>query len=134
MIYQGRMRVKIPVLFRLAQRGDKVPLTLIRNGEEMVVDVVAKPEATLVARSADATYYNFVDWSFQRLSMKFIDTQTPGLPHYERLVSGSKLMSQDWKQVVIPSKVLSDKINIGYEMLRLEQIKQVSGMNVADFA
>lgn len=90
--------------------------------------MAAKPEATLVARSAhdqSQTYFIYCGLVFQRFSMKFIDTQTPGFPHYERLVGGSKLVSKDWKQVVILSKILSDQVNVGYEMLRLEQIKKL---------
>ena len=134
--YEGCGRVRAPIVFQMNQCGEKVPLTIIRKGQKMVIDVVAKPEETLIARSAHdqwPTYFIYCGLVFQRLSMKFIDTQTPGFPHYERLVNNSKLMSKDWTQVCILSKVLADEVNVGYEMLRLEQIKKINGENVPDF-
>lgn len=64
--------------------------------------------------------------------MKFIDRHTPGFCHYERLVDGAKLMTKDWRQVVIISKILSDQVNVGYEMLRLEQIKKINEEVIPD--
>lgn len=136
-IYKGCGRVKAPIVFQMNHCGDEVPLTIIREGKEMVVNVVAKPDHSLVARSASdqwPVYFIYCGIVFQRLSMKFIDTQTPGFPHYERLVNNDKLMSKDWKEVCIISRVLSDEVNVGYGNERLEQIKKINGKNVPDFA
>ena len=135
-VYRDCGRVKVPIFFQLFQCGDNVPLGIIRKGQKMTVEVVAKPEKTLVARSGHdrwPVYFVYCGLVFQRLSMKYIDQETPGFPHYERLVNNSKLMTKDWRQVVILSKVLSDEVNVGYEYLRLEQIKKINGRNVPDF-
>jgi len=135
--YKGCGRVKVPIVFQMHQCGEKVPLGIIRDGQKMKIDVLAKPEETLVARSRHdqwPMYFIYCGLVFQRLSMKYIDHQTPGFPHYERLINNSKLMSKDWRQVCIISKVLSDEVNVGYEADRHEQIKKCNGENVPDFA
>jgi len=42
-------------------------------------------------------------------------SNSKGFSRYERLIGNSRLMSKDWRQVCIISKVLSDEVNVGYE-------------------
>jgi len=135
--YKSCGRVKMPIVFQMHQCGETVTLGIIRDGKTMEIDVVAKPEETLVARSRHdqwPVYFVYCGLVFQRLSMHYIDTQVRGFPHYERLVNNSKLATKDWRQVCILSRVLSDEVNVGYEMERLEQIKKINGENIPDFA
>jgi S1-C subfamily serine protease len=119
--YQSRFRTRFDVVLGDHHVGDVVPLTLLRAGERLDVEVTLRPYCALVPRSqynTQPSYFVYGGLVFQPLSLDLLRTWSHWwekapvefLHHY---YVGSR--TEERQEVVVLIQVLADEINLGYE-------------------
>lgn len=122
------------------QIGDQVNVMILRDGKEMSFNISLdrnfEGEQLVPYYKYNETpqYYILGGFVFQPLTLHYIDTYEdipPNLNYYNYYVNPS----EEQKSVVILSKVLSDKVNKGYqEFGGYDIIKNVNGKNITCFS
>lgn len=127
-------RVDLSIIFSMTQVGTPIELRIIRKGKPMTVTVTTKPYQRLVPlqfHGKHPSYFVYCGLVFQPLSLDYIEFTGGINPFYVTLFYNG-LQTKEWKQAIVLSQVLSDKVNVGYESLCGEKIMRLNGERVVD--
>jgi S1-C subfamily serine protease len=122
--YHGRYRTSFDVLLGDHWVGDPVPLTALRAGEELELELELRPFVALVPRSQydrAPTYFIYGGIVFQPLSLDYL--RTWGRQWWEKAPSEllhqyySGHRSPERQESIIVNQILADEINVGYAHL-----------------
>eukprot|EP00240_Pyramimonas_obovata_P002994 CAMPEP_0118926744 /NCGR_PEP_ID=MMETSP1169-20130426/4365_1 /TAXON_ID=36882 /ORGANISM="Pyramimonas obovata, Strain CCMP722" /LENGTH=624 /DNA_ID=CAMNT_0006868361 /DNA_START=264 /DNA_END=2138 /DNA_ORIENTATION=- len=118
--------------------GDKVPLQILRNGEEMEVEITLAPPSLLVPRGQYDVRPPFLlvgGLLFQPLSLEFLQSWGDLKDAPVHLVEEyySSAVEEERREVVCLTQVLQDEVNLGYfwESIGLEVVTHVNDQPVA---
>ena len=122
--------------------GTRVPIRILREGEEQTVEVGLKTLKPLVPRGQYDVRPPFVilgGMLFQPLSLEYLQSWGGDLKDapthlVEKYFDG--VTSADFREVVVLSQVLSDEINVGFtfDSVGLDYVTRVNGEAVVDMA
>ena len=115
------------------QVGEKVKLSLLRNGEVMEAELpVRKFHEKVEARIYDQRpeYFIIGGLVFTKLSYSYLDEWEKNSPPEELLRNIDEEKSAPDDCVVVLSMVLGDRVNIGYEGLAARRLISINGKNI----
>lgn len=136
--YLESFRTRYDVVLGQRYIGDRLPMKILRDGKEMVIELTLEPLLSLVPRAQYdklPTYFVYAGLVFQTLTRDFLTTwdkwwnKAPKefLYHY---YSGNRTAER--REVVILTQILADEINQGYAHLYNEGIIAVDGVMPRD--
>ena len=133
MLY-GRFRTPFVTLLHQKYCGDSVSLTILRDGDQMVLSCALKPVKHLVPYNLYDTSPSFLlvgGLLFQPLNRDYLrtwrDWKDAPTDLVELYYSGT--IRPDRTEVVLLSQVLADETNVGYSMVD-EVVKEVEGVKI----
>lgn len=115
------------------QLGEKVHLVILRDGEELEVELtIRKIPGQCLGRLYDKLpdYYIIGGFIFTTLSDSFLDEWQNNAPPSELVALRSKEREAPGHEAVVLSMVLGDKVNMGYQFLGTEHLTKVNGKKV----
>jgi len=132
--YRDRFRTRYDVVLGDHYVGDRLEMTIVRDGQRRQVTLELAPMVNLVPRTSydgGPSYFVYGGLVFQRLTRDFLTTwekwwnRAPKeFLHYYY----SGVRSQDHHEVVILNQILADQINVGYHHLYNEGVARVGGV------
>ena len=134
--YRGRYRTKISAILSEHSEGDMIKLIRRRGGEVSEISIHLKKHVELAPQGEGVqnAYYMYGGLVFQPLTRKYLQTwksihhTPPALRYY----SSYKMKTEQLKQPVVISQILSDEVNVGYEDFYYHLVKEVNGVPIRD--
>ncbi|MCA9524559.1 MAG: trypsin-like peptidase domain-containing protein [Myxococcales bacterium] len=136
--YAERYRTALETVLHEQMVGDVVSIKVLREGEELDLDVTLKPLRYLVPRSEydiEPRYYVFGGLVFQPLSRNYLDTwnkwrEKAPREFVEAYYYG--MPTEGRHEVVVITQVLADELMIGYEDCYDESVAAIDGVAPRD--
>jgi hypothetical protein len=144
------LRVHFTYFVQKFAKNGKVPLTIVRHGKEMSVDLPVSPKYPMLLRELDNSYPPYFicgPMAFTAASKLMIDTLSgyrTGSGRWSEWLNamGSPLLNSVGKKtsfdgeelVVVPSPFFPHKLSKGYSDPALQVVKTVNGVRVKNLA
>lgn len=138
--YQAQHRTRYDVMMAQCFVGDKLELTVLRDGQRVPIELELQPMRYLVPRSSydvEPPYFIYGGLVFQALNRDYLATwdkwwnKAPKeFLHY--YYSGTR--TKERLEVVVLAQVLADEINVGYGECYNESVTAVNGVCPRDMA
>ncbi len=136
--YMDRHRTSFSVLMGDRFVGERIPVRIVRDGQEQELEIELRERVHLVPREHydyEPTWFVFGGLVFQVLTENYLHT-------WKRWLSNAPkefLYAYHWgvrtenqQEMVILTDILADEINVGYEPLHDESIVEVNGTKPAN--
>ncbi|KAL1206509.1 Protease Do-like 10 [Cardamine amara subsp. amara] len=125
--FRGKERIKLNHLVSMKKPGEKALFKVLRDGREHEFNISLSSVHPLdKVRLHDQSHYIFAGFIFVHLTSSYIDLSSGAICR----CALKRMPEKASQQIVIISKVLLDKINIGYCSLENLQVKKVNGEEV----
>jgi S1-C subfamily serine protease len=136
--YRGRYRTNLAVVLADVTEGETLKLRVLRNGERSDLEAVLRPFQPLVAGFRHDTmpdWFVYGGLVFQPLSLDYLDTWSKWWRNAPRRLVElfyEGVRSQETRQVVVVTQVLSDELTVGYEDMAHMVLTSLNGQPVRD--
>ncbi len=138
--YVERYRTRYDVMLGSHYSGDTLPVTILRDGQRMEIELTLQPMRYLVPRSQydiESRYFIYGGLVFQPLTRDYLATWSKWwnkapkeFLHYYY----SGVRTEERQEIVILSQILGDEINVGYSECYNESVVAVNGVCPRDMA
>lgn len=131
--FDGRHRTRFDVVLTDRQVGGTLPLSLVRAGRPLDVELSLAPQRYLVPRAQYdclPTYFVYGGLVFQPLTRNFLATWSnwwEKAPSEFLNLYHAGVRTEERHEVVTLAQILSDELNVGYGHLYYESIVAVNG-------
>jgi len=135
--FRGLERLAFSYLNSRYQVGQKVTLSVLRDGKPLDMNLTYKEGRVLVPRpeyDTLPTYYVFSGLVFTPLTFNYMASwgRWNDVPAKFRWAYESLNPSTDRKEVIVLNQVLPHKVNVGYHDIEQVIVRRVNGVEVAD--
>jgi len=123
-------RIELAAAFAMYQCGDIIDLRIIRDGEPLMVQVVASPCACLIkaAKLGEIAYIEWAGLVFRKVTDDYLEVNGSAAYLWHLKFSGERTDNQDC--AIVLSQVLPDEVNSGYESFVSKQIASINGHTI----
>ena len=137
--YRDNLRVNFRYFIQTLAKDGKVPLTIVRDGKEMTIELPVTPKNDELLQSLKGrypSYFIFGPMVFSAATAEFVNTRegmmavfgNPGSPLASR--RGDKRGFPDEELVIVSSPMFPHKIGKGYGNPMGKVIKEVNGIKI----
>ncbi len=137
-------RTSLSYLFQKCQIGEPIPLTIIREGEEITVELILDQtihDQVLVAEEVydvRPEYFIYGGLVFTPLSLNFLkiwgsEWYNQSYDYFTQYYFYNNQKTEEKESIVVLSIVLSSSVNSGYEDFSLEIVDKVNGIPIRSF-
>ena len=131
----GQDKVSFLYLVGLHQMGENVSASILRDGQPLTLNVPLKEFTRLIPfprYDIAPTYFVYAGFVFTPFTSNYVtDANSDSLLEEFTNFFVNGLPSQDRKEIVLISKVLSDNVNTGFNNLSNEVVCRVNGVQIA---
>ncbi len=138
--YRGKYRTMFPVILGERAVGDRVGVTVLREGQRVALELELMPLLRLVPHSQYDVRPSYLIWGglvLQTLTRDFLETWdewSTEAPKELLNLYYQGAPTEERRQAILVTRVLADDINIGYGFADYELVEHVAGRRPRDLA